>query len=78
MFTDRQEALVQVFVGQGYAHADAQAAALKMIDGAVQIQATVIAYDTAFLVSGAVFVLALPLVFFLKKGDASKAAGGGH
>ena len=78
LFMDRQEALTQIFVGQGYGRADAQAAALRMIDSAVQTQATVIAYETAFLVSGAVFVLALPLVFFLKKGDASKAAGGGH
>jgi len=44
----------------------------------VQTQATTIAYETAFLVSGAVFVLALPLVFLLKKGDAAKAAGAGH
>lgn len=78
LFTDRQNSLAEVLVGRGYGHADAQAAALRMIDGAVQTQATVITYETAFLVSGAVFVLALPLVFFLKKGDASKAAGAGH
>ena len=77
LFTDRQDSLTHAFVGQGYGHAAASAAALRVIDGAVQTQATVIAYETAFLVSGAVFVLALPLVFFLKKGDASKA-GGGH
>ena len=65
-------------MGQGYGQADAQAAALRIIDGAVQTQATVIAYETAFLVSGTVFVLVLPLVFFLKKGDASQAAGAGH
>ena len=58
---------------QGCGQADAQAAALRMIDGAVQAQSTVIAYKTAFLVSGTVFMLVLPLVFFLKKGDASQA-----
>ena len=78
LFTDRQDALARAFVGHGYGHAAAQAAALRMMDGAVQTQAAVIAYETAFLVSGAVFVLALPLVFFLKKGDAAKAAGAGH
>ena len=78
LLTDRQDALTQAFVGQGYGHAAAQGAALRVIDGVVQTQATVIAFETAFLVSGAVFVLALPLVFLLKKGDASKAAGAGH
>jgi len=77
LFTDRQDSLARAFIGQGYGHADAQAAALRVIDGAVQTQATVIAYETAFLVSGAVFVLALPLVL-LKKGDASRAADAGH
>ncbi len=47
-----------------------------MIDGAVQTQATVIAYETPFLVSGTVFVLVLPLVFFLKKGDALRVGAG--
>ncbi len=78
MFTDRQASLAQVFIGHGYGHAEARAAALGVIDGMVQTQATVVAYETAFLVSGAVFVLALPLVFCLKKGDASKAASAGH
>jgi len=36
--TDRQDSLAQVFIGQGYGHTDAQAAALRMIDGAVQTQ----------------------------------------
>lgn len=77
-FTNRQEMLTQAFAGHGYGPTDAHALALRVMDGAVQTQASVIAFETAFLVSGAVFVLALPLVFFLRKGDASKAAGAGH
>lgn len=78
LFTERQEAIAHSLVGQGYGPSEAQAAALRLIDGAVQTQATTIAYETAFLVSGAVFVIALPLVFLLKKGDAAKASGAGY
>ena len=78
MLVDRQESIAHALIAQGYSHTDAQAAALRMIDSTVQAQASVIAYETAFLVSGTIFVLVLPLVFFLKKGDASKAAGTGH
>ncbi len=77
MLAERQASLAHVFMGQGYGPDAAQAAALRTIDGMVQTQASVIAYETAFLASGAVFLLALPLVFFLKKGDASQA-GAGH
>lgn len=77
-FPERQAGLAQSFVSQGYGLAEARSAALHTIDGIVQTQAMVIAYETAFLVSGTVFVLVLPLVFFLKKGEASKAAGAGH
>ncbi len=78
LLTDRQDAIAHALIGQGYSPVDAPVAALRMIDGAVQTQATTIAYETAFLVSGAVFVIALPLVFLLKKGDAAKASGAGH
>ena len=75
---EREAGLTQAFMGQGYGLAAAQSAALHAIDGVVQTQSLVIAYESAFLVSGTVFVLVLPLVFFLQKGDASKAAGAGH
>lgn len=74
----RQDSIARTLMAQGYGTAQAKAVALGVIDGAVQRQATVIAYDSAFLVSGVVFVLVLPLVFFLKKGDAKAAAGAGH
>lgn len=77
VLADRQAALAANFMGHGYGAAQAQAAALSALDGIVQTQATVLAYENAFLVSGVVFVLVLPLVFLLKKGD-PKAAGTAH
>ncbi len=77
-FADRQIGLAHQMMGHGYGGAAAKAAALGVLDGAVQRQATVLAFDSAFLVSGTVFVIVLPLVFFLKKGDPKAAAGAGH
>ncbi len=47
-------------MSRGYGHADAQATALRLIDGAVQTQSLVVACETAFLVPGTVFVLVPP------------------
>jgi DHA2 family multidrug resistance protein len=53
--------------------ASAKLGATKALAGLVVKQATVISFETAFLASGLLFLLVLPLLFFLRKGQVPQA-----
>jgi DHA2 family multidrug resistance protein len=72
---DRLSALRHGFEARGYDAASAQLAAGRALGGVVAQQSTVITFDRLFLLSGLLFLVVLPLLFFLKSPDhAPKAA----
>jgi DHA2 family multidrug resistance protein len=50
--------------------ATARAMALKLLDGTISRQAAVLSYNRVFVLLSILFLLGLPLVFFLKRGHA--------
>jgi len=44
----------------------AHEAALRVLDGAVRAQASVLAFERVFLLAGLVFLFVLPLLYFLR------------
>ena len=75
-FTQRLSGAAGALVGDGYSPAAAQAGALRLLDHVVQAQASVMAYNNAFILLGLTFLLALPAVFLLrnpKRGGAAPA-----
>ncbi|HEY3265799.1 MAG TPA: DHA2 family efflux MFS transporter permease subunit [Armatimonadota bacterium] len=80
-FTIRLAALTQGFLAKGFPAPVAQKQALSVIDGAVSVQAAIMAYEDAFLVVGVAFMLAFPLLILFKKqkpGESLAARGAGH
>lgn len=77
-FVGRYEGMVAHLIGRGYPVAAAHRGAMELIDRLIQIHAIMIGYDYIFLGIGALFVLCIPLVVFLKPTrkalDASEAA----
>ena len=60
----------QVFTGRGGLDASsARSGASAMLDFIVTRQATVLSFEKMFLLAGVIFLLILPLLFFLKTGD---------
>jgi DHA2 family multidrug resistance protein len=66
--------------GKGMATGAAHAAALKMMDGSVRLQAMIIAFGDTFWATGALVVCGLPLVLLLGKPEkgAAPITAGGH
>ncbi|MEO8035859.1 MAG: DHA2 family efflux MFS transporter permease subunit, partial [Acidobacteriota bacterium] len=62
----RFEAIQRMLMGRGFDSAAARAGAGAMIDGQVRRQALVLSFERLFYLSGILFLLVLPLVFFLK------------
>jgi DHA2 family multidrug resistance protein len=56
-------------VAQGMPPDLARRAALAAVDGAVRIQAQVVAFDRIFLLAGILFLFVMPLLIFLKSGS---------
>ncbi len=54
------------FVARGFDDVSARAAALKALAGTATQQATVMSFERLFLLTGLLFLLVLPLLFFLK------------
>ena len=54
------------FVAKGYDVYHAGQAALGALDGTIRIQASVLAFDKIFLMAGVLFLVVLPLLFFLR------------
>ena len=77
----RQASVTARLVAHGYSPADAHAAALGVLDHAVQTQATTMAYDNAFVLLAVAFVFASPALFLFRttRGKpAASAADAGH
>jgi len=54
------------FIAKGYDVYHAGQAALGALDGTIRIQASVLAFDKIFLMAGVLFLVVLPLLFFLR------------
>ena len=65
--TDRQAGLAQSLVSQGYGALDAHSAALGLIDNIVNLQAQTMAYNNAFVMIGAAFAFAFPVILLLQR-----------
>jgi len=64
----RLQALQGFFMSKGAPLATARAQALTAIDGIVRGQAAVMAFIDVFILVSAIFIIAMPLIFFLRKG----------
>jgi DHA2 family multidrug resistance protein len=64
---ERTSGIAGALVGGGYSPTQAHAAALGVIDQAVQAQASVMAYNNAFILLGISFLVAMPAVLLLRK-----------
>ena len=73
-FQGRLSGTAHALMSQGYGPAEAQAAALHLIDRTVQAQAATMAYNNAFILLGVSFLAALPAVLLLKRAKKGKAA----
>jgi DHA2 family multidrug resistance protein len=76
VFLQRLQGLTAMFMHQGYSAVTARDMALKAINGLIQQQAAMLAYDYIFLWIGLLFVLTLPLVFLLRTPKNSSASRG--
>jgi len=76
----RMQMLTQGFIARGMDTASARTAALRAMTGSVMAQSTVLSFDHIFILAGGLFLLVLPLLFFLKmpKQDKPAAAGEMH
>jgi DHA2 family multidrug resistance protein len=66
---DRLRMMAGGFVARGFDPVAAKHMALRALDGIVQAQATLLAFDHVFFVAGIAFIAVLPLVVFLKMPD---------
>jgi DHA2 family multidrug resistance protein len=76
----RQQGLEGVLLAHGYSAPAAQAATQGLLDGTVQSQAAVMAYNDGFLLLGIFFVLAAPAILLLRpaRRGAGQAVAPGH
>jgi DHA2 family multidrug resistance protein len=70
---DRTQGLTAMFVHRGMDVTQAREMALRALDGIVERQATLLAFNRVFLLAGLAFLLVLPLLYFLKVPDEAKA-----
>ncbi|HLK57493.1 MAG TPA: DHA2 family efflux MFS transporter permease subunit [Chthonomonadaceae bacterium] len=75
---DRLQGTAQMLIGKGADPTTAQAAALKLLDGSVQVQTYTMSVNDAFLLIVVIFVVAFPSVFLLKRAAPGAAAAGAH
>ena len=69
----RVYALQHALTGRGISSADAPGMAARIIDGQLRQQAMVLSFERLFYLSGILFLLVLPLVFFLKMPEHAEA-----
>jgi DHA2 family multidrug resistance protein len=67
VFQDRLRGIAAGLISDGYSAASSQAAALGVLDRTVAVQASVMAYNNAFILLGLTFMIALPAVLMLRK-----------
>jgi DHA2 family multidrug resistance protein len=68
--------LTQAMASRGMDQQTAQAAALRVIDGQITLQANVLAFEKIYLLSGVLLLVALPLMVFIRHGKPMQAGGG--
>jgi DHA2 family multidrug resistance protein len=64
-FVQRYQAISSGLIGRGVSAVQAPRAAVALLDGIVQRQAAVMAFDYTFYIVGVLFIIALPLIFLL-------------
>ncbi len=69
----RLSQMVAGFQARGMSAIDAKQTALRAMAGSVARQGSVLGFEKTFLVQGLAFIAVLPLLFFLRVGNASKA-----
>jgi DHA2 family multidrug resistance protein len=74
----RISTLAHAFVARGMDAVHAQAAALKVIAGSVDVQAAVMSFADTFWLTGALFVVSMPLIFLLGKPKSDAKVDAGH
>jgi DHA2 family multidrug resistance protein len=70
---DRVQGLTRVFQGRGMDAVRAHDMALRSLDGIVEQQATLLAFNRVFLLAGIAFLFLLPVLYFLKVPDQPEA-----
>jgi DHA2 family multidrug resistance protein len=65
-YTDRMNMLVHSFMAKGYSLADAQATALRAIDGQMTRQVLLLSYNDIYLFVGAFMLCCIPLLYLQK------------
>jgi hypothetical protein len=70
--------LTQGFVARGMDTVSARSAALRAMTGSVMAQSTVLSFDHIFILAGGLFLLVLPLLFFLQMPKQDKPAPAGE
>jgi len=76
---ERLNGLISQLTAGGKNYEEARTIAMGIMEGTMNLQASVIGYSEGFLAVGIICAVMLPLVFFakIKKGEAT-AVGGGH
>jgi MFS transporter, DHA2 family, multidrug resistance protein len=69
---DRTQGLTGMFVRRGVDSIQAHDMALRALDGIVERQATLLAFNRVFLLAGVAFLFVLPLLYFLKVPEDAK------
>ncbi len=66
---DRTNGLTAMFMHRGFGPIQAQSMAYRALDGIVDRQASLLAFNKVFLLAGIAFLFVLPLLYFLKVPD---------
>jgi MFS transporter, DHA2 family, multidrug resistance protein len=74
----RVNALTQSFVAKGADLITAKQRALTMLDGSARLQGSVLAFNDTFFITALLVLVAIPLVFLLKKPETASAPAGAH
>ena len=69
--------ITQALMGRGMDAASARVAAARAMDGQILLQANVIAFEKIYLISGAMLLVALPLLFMFRTGKPETRGMGG-
>jgi DHA2 family multidrug resistance protein len=65
-----------MLAGKGLDTSTAHRAALALINGFTHVQAMILSFEDVYILVGVLFLISLPLVFYLGKGDAGRAPAG--
>lgn len=73
---DRIRQITSGFIARGYDAMTSRQMAYRALDGTVQVQSNLIAFERVFLGAGVCFMLVLPLLIFLKTPEEASKPGG--